>query len=193
LRLRTIISIIPSDPTSWLVKYTADHHITHHVFQANVPKDNVTLTSAIAKACLEMWSLSAAINEYIRFLKTPEFTDEDEEFFEKFQEDIVIPPLIPHFLWGTPLPPSPSMSPAISPSPSPRELTCPFLHDAFLAGLSPRAGSPDGSGESAELDNQSLAHHGRYFCLYCHDPPFTKHPSLNLVFPCRRAQSPSPL
>ncbi|KAJ1658561.1 protein-tyrosine-phosphatase [Dispira simplex] len=76
--------------------------------------NNGTINTGLVIVCLrilQMWSLSAAINEYFRFLKTPEFTDEDEEFFEGLREDIIIPPLIPHFLWGTPLPPSPSMSP----------------------------------------------------------------------------------
>ncbi|RKP37770.1 protein-tyrosine phosphatase, partial [Dimargaris cristalligena] len=99
LQLRTIISLAPNDPNSWLPDYCTQHQIARFSFPTDVPKENVTLQTESIQRCLELlldprrhplylhctdgtantsliiialrrlqlWPLTAAIAEYLRF------------------------------------------------------------------------------------------------------------------------------
>ncbi|GBB98152.1 hypothetical protein RclHR1_03150015 [Rhizophagus clarus] len=64
--------------------------------------DGANVTGLVI-ACLrklQMWSISSAMGEFLRYLRGGVISSEESEFVEKFLAEIEIPSTIPSWLWG---------------------------------------------------------------------------------------------
>nr|CAG8660909.1 8929_t:CDS:2 [Entrophospora candida] len=107
LKLKTILSLIPEQPIPDLLEFCRSQNIRNMHLQVGRFKDNVTLNGAnvtgLVIACLrklQMWSVSSAMGEFLRYLRGGVISGEESEFIEKFSAEIEIPRTIPSWLWG---------------------------------------------------------------------------------------------
>ncbi|KAJ1982032.1 protein-tyrosine-phosphatase [Dimargaris xerosporica] len=113
---------------------------------------------------LQLWPLSSAVAECLRFTQTGAFTSDEEEFVDAFCHDIAIPPIIPRWLWGPPVSP-------------PLQLPCKLVE--WLAAETTLSAT---STEAATQVRQAMAQlHQQHLCTVCQALPFANHPTMHLL------------
>lgn len=131
LNLKTVLSLIPEQPTEGLVKFCFENGINNLWIPVSKPKENVplsyskiirclqvlmhienspvyihcldgTVVTGMVVACLrklQLWPVSMAMTEYLRFISDEVVTPEEKEFVGKFNSPIEIPVGFPSWLW----------------------------------------------------------------------------------------------